>query len=62
MDIELMTQSLLELVGRGKSPFHGHLLIEKHAQQQRQWVAFQQRIRGDVLAQHQRHLFFPPHP
>ncbi len=38
-----------DLLRAGERGFHRNLLIEQHADQQREWVGSEQRIRGRVL-------------
>jgi hypothetical protein len=54
-NIKIMSQALLELIGRCERSLHRHLLIKEHRQKQRQGVTLQQRISRWLLAQHQAH-------
>src|SRR5258708_21395150 len=41
-------QSLLERVGRDERPFHRHLLVEQHAEQERERVGVQEFVGGGI--------------
>ena len=52
------TKAVLDLRRAGEGGFHGNLLVEKHAEQQRERVVGEQGVGGEITGQVQHHAIY----